>query len=78
MTHSFLDKIREVTKQFFHLPMAEKQKYSREFDGIEGYGNDMILSEKQTLDWTDRLYLTVNPQDQRKLKFWPESPEAFR
>jgi len=38
----------------------------------------MILSEKQKLDWSDRLYLTVNPQDQRRLKFWPEIPEDFR
>jgi hypothetical protein len=38
----------------------------------------MILSKQQMLDWTDRLYLTVNPQHQRRLKFWPESPEAFR
>jgi isopenicillin N synthase-like dioxygenase len=78
MTHSFLDEVREATKQFFDLPMTVKRKYSREVDGIEGYGNDMILSQQQTLDWTDRLYLTVNPQDQRRLKFWPESPENFR
>jgi hypothetical protein len=58
--------------------MAVKRKYSREVDSIEGYGNDMILSKQQMLDWTDRLYLTVNPQHQRRLKFWPESPEAFR
>ncbi|KAE7997662.1 hypothetical protein FH972_002277 [Carpinus fangiana] len=78
MTHTFLDEVREATKQFFDLPMAVKRKYSREVDDIEGYGNDMILSQQQTLDWTDRLYLTVNPQDQRRLKFWPESPEDFR
>ncbi|KAJ6731842.1 hypothetical protein OIU79_003049 [Salix purpurea] len=58
MTSSFLDKIREVSKQFFASPMEEKQKYSREADSIEGYGNDMILSDHQTVDWTDRLYLT--------------------
>ncbi|KAJ6673296.1 OXOGLUTARATE/IRON-DEPENDENT DIOXYGENASE [Salix viminalis] len=78
MTSSFLDKIREVSKQFFASPMEEKQKYSREADSIEGYGNDMILSDHQTVDWTDRLYLTISPEDQRKIKFWPENPEDFR
>ncbi|GMY35765.1 protein SRG1-like [Fagus crenata] len=75
---SFLDEIRDVTKQFFELPMEEKRKYSREADGIEGYGSDMIIYEQQILDWTDRLYLTINPEDQQRLKFWPENPKAFR
>ncbi|XP_021647997.2 protein SRG1 [Hevea brasiliensis] len=78
MTSLFLDQMRQVAKQFFSLPMEEKQKYSREADSIEGYGNDMVISEHQTLDWTDRLYLTLSPEDQRKLKFWPENPQPFR
>ncbi|XP_075651697.1 protein SRG1-like [Castanea sativa] len=80
MTPSFLDEVREVTKQFFALPMEEKQKYSRDAksaDGIEGYGNDKILSEKQILNGTERLHITLNPE-QRKLKFWPENPKVFR
>ena len=40
--------------------------------------DDMILSEQQTLDWTNRLYLTVNTEDERRLKFWSEFPEDFR
>ncbi|KAJ7957698.1 2-oxoglutarate (2OG) and Fe(II)-dependent oxygenase superfamily protein [Quillaja saponaria] len=77
MTSSFLDQVRQITKQFFELPMEEKKKYSREIGDIEGYGNDMILSEHQTLDWTDRLYLTIYPEDHRRFKFWPENPKAF-
>lgn len=78
MTDFFLCKIREVSKQFFSLPREEKQKYFREADSIEGYGNDMVLSENQTIDWTDRLYLTISPVDQRKLRFWPQNPPTFR
>ncbi|KAJ8768138.1 hypothetical protein K2173_021078 [Erythroxylum novogranatense] len=78
MTSGFLDKVREVAEQFFALPMAEKQKYSRQEDSIEGYGNDMVLSDQQTIDWTDRLYLTLSPEDQRQYIFWPQNPEAFR
>ncbi|KAJ0030946.1 hypothetical protein Pint_13827 [Pistacia integerrima] len=75
---TFLDKVREVTKQFFALPQEKKLEYTREDGGIEGYGNDMIVLENQTLDWTDRLYLSVSPKDQRQLKYWPENPETFR
>lgn len=78
MTSPFLDQVREVAKKFFALPMEEKQRYSRTLEDIEGYGNDTVLTENQILDWTDRLYLLVSPEDQRKLKLWPENPETFR
>ncbi|EXB51694.1 hypothetical protein L484_018924 [Morus notabilis] len=50
--------------------------YLREENDIEGYGNDMVLSEQQKLDWTDRLYLAIYPEDQYKFQLWPEKPEA--
>ena len=75
---TLLEKVNEVGKLFFGLSPEIKQKYSREDGRIEGYGSDMIISEEQTLDWTDRLYLTTSPEDQRQLKFWPETPESFR
>ncbi|CAN6869391.1 unnamed protein product [Brassica oleracea var. botrytis] len=74
----FLEKIYEVTKQFFALSTEEKQNYARETGSFQGYGNDMILLDDQVLDWTDRLYLTTYPEDQRKLKFWPKVPIEFR
>ncbi|KDP30168.1 hypothetical protein JCGZ_18205 [Jatropha curcas] len=78
MTSSFLEEMRQVAKQFFSLPTEEKQKYSRKTGSMEGYGNDMVLLEHQMLDWTDRLYLTLNPENQRQLRFWPENPQTFR
>ncbi|KAL0337515.1 UNVERIFIED_CONTAM: protein SRG1 [Sesamum calycinum] len=47
---SFLDQVRKLSREFFHLPKGEKQK----------------------------LYLTVHPQDQQELKYWPENPISFR
>ncbi|KAI4335737.1 hypothetical protein L6164_014351 [Bauhinia variegata] len=78
MTRSFLDEVRQVSKQFFELPKEEKQKFAREPNDIEGYGNDMILSKNQTLDWSDRIVLKVQPEDQRKFKVWPEKPKDFK
>lgn len=78
MTSEFLDQVREVTKIFFALPLDEKKKYWRVISDWDGYGNDTVVSENQTLDWLDRLYLTVYPEDQRKLKYWPENPLVFR
>ncbi|PQP97416.1 codeine O-demethylase [Prunus yedoensis var. nudiflora] len=78
ISDSFLDKVREAAKQFFALPVEEKQKYSRALDGgSEGYGNDVVVSEKQVLDWSYRLTLRVFPQDQRRLHLWPQNPNDF-
>jgi isopenicillin N synthase-like dioxygenase len=71
-----------VTKGFFNLPLEEKQKYSnlvngREFN-FEGYGNDMVASEDQILDWCDRLYLAVEPESRVVSSLWPAQPPAFR
>ncbi|KAL0300006.1 UNVERIFIED_CONTAM: Codeine O-demethylase [Sesamum angustifolium] len=75
---SFLDHVRELAREFFHLPTGEKQKYVRPSDDFEGYGNDTVLFDNQSLDWVDRLYLLVHPQDQQKLKYLPENPVSFR
>ncbi|KAK1420960.1 hypothetical protein QVD17_22959 [Tagetes erecta] len=74
----FLEKVREIGKLFFQLSADEKKKYLREENDVDGYGNDMVLSDDQVLDWTDRLYLTVLPKHQRKFRFWPTNPTNFR
>lgn len=78
MTCSFLDQVRKICRQFFDLPAEEKHKYARQENDIEGYGTDMVLFEKQILDWTDRLYLQTCPEEHQKLEFWPQKPESFR
>lgn len=78
ISDAFLDKVCEISKKFFALPMEEKQKCGRTANDTEGYGNDSILSENQILDWTDRLYLTVSPEEKIKYNLWPASPENFR
>ncbi|XP_052180556.1 protein SRG1-like [Diospyros lotus] len=77
ISSSFLDKIRGVTREFFQQPMEEKKKYSKTVAEFEGYGADPVPEEGQPLDWSDRLFLDVYPEDLRKLKFWPESPPSF-
>ncbi|KAM0882741.1 hypothetical protein ACQ4PT_032113 [Festuca glaucescens] len=45
---------------------------------FEGYGNDRVRSPDQILDWTDRVYLKVEPEDERSIALWPAHPETFR
>lgn len=58
--------------------MEEKKKYVKGVADFEGYGADPVPEEGQPLDWSDRLFLDVYPEDRRKPKFWPESPASFR
>ncbi|CAM0907126.1 unnamed protein product [Alopecurus aequalis] len=82
MEPSFLSELMKVTREFYKLPLEEKQKYSNLVDGkefrMEGYGNDMVVSEKQILDWCDRLQLIVEPESQRVYSMWPAQPPSFR
>ncbi|KAF5788222.1 putative codeine 3-O-demethylase [Helianthus annuus] len=78
LSESYLDIVRQVSKQFLELPLEEKKKYYREAGSSEGYGNDVTVSESQVQDWCDRLFLLLLPKDQRKLQFWPENPSNFR
>ncbi|KAM3208057.1 hypothetical protein ACQJBY_063011 [Aegilops geniculata] len=78
-----LGEMMAVTRDFFNLPLEEKQKYTnlvgdnKEYR-IEGYGGDMVLSETQVLDWCDRFYLVVDPESRRLHDLWPTRPPSFR
>ncbi|KAF5742024.1 2-oxoglutarate and Fe(II)-dependent oxygenase superfamily protein isoform 1 [Tripterygium wilfordii] len=56
----------------------EKQKCSRAAHDVQGYGHDLIVSDKQVLDWCSRLFLRVFPENQRRDNLWPQIPHDFR
>ncbi|KAM0913889.1 hypothetical protein ACQ4PT_011868 [Festuca glaucescens] len=77
-----MDGMRAASREFFRRPLEEKQRYTNLIDGeqfqFEGYGNDHVRSPDQILDWTDRIYLKVEPEDERSIALWPVHPETFR
>ncbi|MBA0868389.1 hypothetical protein Goshw_012720, partial [Gossypium schwendimanii] len=38
---------------------GEELKNSRAANQVEGYGHDLIVSERQVLDWNTRLFLRI-------------------
>ncbi|KAJ4724547.1 2-oxoglutarate (2OG) and Fe(II)-dependent oxygenase superfamily protein [Melia azedarach] len=74
---TLLDKVREVTHQFYELPSEIKLNYSREHGKLEGYRND-IVSEHQVPEWAARFNLLISPEDERNPKYWPDKPETFK
>uniref|UniRef100_M8CTD7 Protein SRG1 n=1 Tax=Aegilops tauschii TaxID=37682 RepID=M8CTD7_AEGTA len=81
---SLMDAMMSVSREFFRQPAEEKQKCSNLADGngkdyqVEGYGSDKVVSEDQVLNWSDRLQLEVDPEDERNLAKWRRHPESFR
>ncbi|KAM3411504.1 hypothetical protein ACQJBY_003268 [Aegilops geniculata] len=77
-----MDNMMAASREFFRQPVEEKQRYANLNGGerfqFEGYGNDRVSSPDQIRDWTDRLYLKVEPEDERSIALWPAHPETFR
>ncbi|EMS58618.1 hypothetical protein TRIUR3_31156 [Triticum urartu] len=64
--------------EFFALPLAEKAALAQEPGGVEGYGQAFVVSEEQTLDWADMLFLLTQPPSYRDLHLWPSRPSTFK
>ncbi|VAI83282.1 unnamed protein product [Triticum turgidum subsp. durum] len=64
-----MDGMMAASREFFRRPPEEKQRYTNLIDGqrfqLEGYGTDQVSSADQILDWSDRLFLKVEPVDER-------------
>lgn len=75
---SSLDKICKVSREFFKQPMEEKNKYAKSVVDFQGYGADPVPEQGQSLDWSDRLFLEVFPEDRKQYNLWPKIPKSFR
>jgi isopenicillin N synthase-like dioxygenase len=53
MPEALLDDVREVAREFFHLPSKEKLKYANRTEGgefqNEGYGTDRVDTDELIL-----------------------------
>ena len=65
-------------QEFFKLPLKEKNAYAKLPNGVEGYGQNFVVSEDQKLDWADILFLQCRPASERNMRFWPQEPTSFR
>lgn len=79
---ALMERIRQVAKEFFALPVEEKQKYSataptNTVDLFHGYGTK-ALGTKAALDHGDQLRHKSLPVSVRAYEQWPTHPAAFR
>ncbi|KAG4171453.1 hypothetical protein ERO13_A12G210100v2 [Gossypium hirsutum] len=73
-----IEKMKIDTQEFFKLPLEEKLAYAQLPNEIEGYGQTLVRSADQKLDWNDMLFLFPLPVPLRNMRFWPANPPSFR
>ncbi|CAL9778022.1 unnamed protein product [Musa acuminata subsp. burmannicoides] len=69
--------VREAWRQFFHLPMAEKQAYANSPTSFEGYGSRLGVKKGAILDWGDYFFLQLLPQSIKNYDKWPTLPASL-
>uniref|UniRef100_A0A0E0N7B7 Fe2OG dioxygenase domain-containing protein n=1 Tax=Oryza rufipogon TaxID=4529 RepID=A0A0E0N7B7_ORYRU len=72
-----MEEMEKAAREFFMLPLEEKEKYPMEHGGIQGYGHAFVFSDDQKLDWCNMLALGVEPAFIRRPNLWPTTPANF-
>ncbi|MQL97278.1 hypothetical protein Taro_029967 [Colocasia esculenta] len=71
-------RMREVWREFFHLPMEEKQRYANSPQTYEGYGSRLGIQKGAILDWGDYFFLHLLPPSLKDPNKWPKLPSSCR
>ena len=69
---------REAWREFFQLPLAEKQRYANSPATYEGYGSRLGVEKGISLDWSDYFFLHFLPIGLRDENKWPTLPVSCR
>lgn len=69
---------REVWREFFYLPLEEKQAYANSPPTFEGYGSRLGIQKGASLDWGDYFFFHVRPESIKNHDKWPALPASLR
>ncbi|MED6106465.1 hypothetical protein PIB30_005099 [Stylosanthes scabra] len=74
---TLMEIMEKSSRDFFMLPLEEKQKYHMAPGTVQGYGQAFVFSEDQKLDWCNMFALGIEPQFIRNPNLWPKNPATF-
>ncbi|KAK4488220.1 hypothetical protein RD792_003965 [Penstemon davidsonii] len=74
-----MDRVRTTGREFFELPVEEKEKYAnnQEVGNVQGYGSKLANNASGQLEWEDYFFHCVFPEDKRDLSIWPKDPVDY-
>ncbi|GFY82375.1 2-oxoglutarate (2OG) and Fe(II)-dependent oxygenase superfamily protein [Actinidia rufa] len=78
VNHALMRCTREVWREFFELPIEEKQAYANSPATYEGYGSRLGVEKGAKLDWSDYFFLNYLPMSVRDENKWPRLPSSCR
>ncbi|KAI3971630.1 hypothetical protein MKW92_049927 [Papaver armeniacum] len=61
-----IEKLKLEIRNLFELPLEEKKKIWQQPGNMEGFGQHFVVSDHQSLDWSDMFYITALPINMRK------------
>ncbi|OVA03756.1 Oxoglutarate/iron-dependent dioxygenase [Macleaya cordata] len=75
-----IKKLQSVGKEFFELPLEEKEAYAKPPDSqsLEGYGTRLQKEIEGKKAWVDHLFHNVWPPSRINYQFWPKNPPSYR
>ncbi|KAL8517254.1 hypothetical protein ACS0TY_015475 [Phlomoides rotata] len=76
--HEMMGRTREAWREFFQLPVGEKQRYANSPTTYEGYGSRLGVEKGISLDWSDYFFLHYLPVELRDHNKWPTLPVSCR
>ncbi|KAJ3695906.1 hypothetical protein LUZ60_001283 [Juncus effusus] len=73
-----IKELQRVGKEFFDLPLEEKEKIVMVPGHFEGFGSTLQKDLGGKKNWCDFLFHNVWPLDQVDHRFWPQNPPNYR
>ncbi|KAF5944564.1 hypothetical protein HYC85_018641 [Camellia sinensis] len=61
VSSSLVEKVKLEIRDFFNLPIEEKDKLWQQPEDIEGFGQAFVRFEEQKLDWADLFNMVTLP-----------------
>lgn len=74
-----LEKVRQVGKRFFDLPIEQKEQYANNQDSgnLQGYGSKFSNNLNGKIGWTDYLFHLGYPHEKADFTIWPKEAADY-
>lgn len=79
ISDDLINRVKKAGKDFFDLPVEEKEKYANDqAEGkIQGYGSKLANNASGQLEWEDYFFHLIFPEEKRDLSIWPKTPTEY-
>ncbi|XP_020221856.1 flavonol synthase/flavanone 3-hydroxylase [Cajanus cajan] len=80
ISHTLIQRLQEVGKEFFSLPRVEKEAYANDPSNgkFEGYGTKMTKNLEEKIEWVDYFFHIMAPPSKVNYDMWPKLPPSYR